>query len=54
MTSRKRANGKARRAAKAKAKVAVAAQNQPLQGGRQMQTIDADIGVIALLNATMG
>eukprot|EP00984_Skeletonema_dohrnii_P028405 scaffold18382_cov155-Skeletonema_dohrnii-CCMP3373.AAC.9 len=42
MTSRKRANGKKKRAAKAKAKVAVAAQNQPLQGGRQMQTIDTD------------
>ena len=41
MTSRKRANGKAKRAAKAKAKVAVAAQNQPLQG-KQMQIIDAE------------
>eukprot|EP00985_Skeletonema_marinoi_P013336 scaffold6584_cov208-Skeletonema_marinoi.AAC.4 len=43
MASRKKANGKARMAAKAKAKAAAPNhQNQPLQGGRQMQMIDTE------------
>eukprot|EP00984_Skeletonema_dohrnii_P028407 scaffold18382_cov155-Skeletonema_dohrnii-CCMP3373.AAC.11 len=40
MASRKKTNGKARRAAKSKAVMAV--QNQPLDGGQQMQMIDTD------------
>jgi len=43
MASRKKANGKARRAAKAKAKAAAPNhQNQPLDGGQQMQMIDTE------------